>query len=66
MDNRFWRLLPHLGIILSLSLFALLIFDHFNGAMVFIDNDITKGMLAGLVFLVLIMAGRLIYLSRRK
>ncbi len=39
------RIFPHLSIILSGMLLVLLAIDRVNSAMVFIDHDITKGLM---------------------
>ena len=39
------KLLPHVGIILALMFITFFIVDKFNGAMNFIGNDISKGLL---------------------
>ena len=38
-------LLPHLSIVLSGMLIVLLAIDRVNSAMIFIDNDLTKGIM---------------------
>lgn len=45
------RLLPHLILILSLAMLVFLVIDKFNSAMMFIDNDITKGVMTVLCVL---------------
>ena len=42
----FMNLLPHVNIALSVTLLTLFVTDRFNRAMAFINNDITKWMLA--------------------
>ncbi len=46
--------LPHLNIALGLVMLALLVTDSFNRAMNFINNDITKTLLAFFCLLVII------------
>ena len=41
----FRKLLPHAGIILALMFITFFIVDKFNGAMNFINNDISKALL---------------------
>ena len=48
------RALPHFNISLCLVFATLLIVDRFNRAMAFVNNDITKGMLAAFLVLVII------------
>ena len=45
------RALPHLCIILCCMILTFLIIDHYNSAMVFINNDITKGLMFALCLL---------------
>lgn len=42
------RMLPHVILILSVMMLVLLTIDQFNSAMMFIDNDITKGVMFAL------------------
>ena len=49
-------LLPHITIALAVVLLALFILDQFNRAMTFINNSITKWMLAVFCVLVIIQA----------
>jgi hypothetical protein len=51
--------LPHINIALCFVTLTLLVTDSFNRAMNFINNDITKSMLA--VFCVLVIAESVIY-----
>ena len=58
-------LLPHINIALGLVILTLLITDRFNRAMNFINNDITKSMLA--LYCVLVLAESIIsYYRGRK
>lgn len=56
----FFAILPHFNIGLAVTLLTLFATDRFNRAMAFINNDITKWMLAVFCITVLIEA---IYLS---
>ena len=48
------KILPHLCIIISLMMLTFFVIDQFNSAMAFINNDITKWLLA--VYCVLVIA----------
>ena len=58
--------LPHINIALGIVILTLLITDRFNRPMNFINNDITKAMLA--VFCLIVIAESVIhsYRNRRK
>lgn len=56
--------LPHLNIALSLVMLVLFVTDRFNRAMNFINNDITKMMLA--VFCILVLIESVLYARRRR
>lgn len=56
----FFTVLPHINIALAVTLLTLFVTDRFNRAMAFINNDITKWMLAVFCITVVIEA---IYLS---
>ncbi len=47
-------ILPHVNIIVACMILTFLIIDHFNNAMQFIENDITKGILFVFVFITII------------
>ena len=57
--------LPHLCIILSCMMLTFLVIDHYNSAMVFINNEITKGIMFVLAILTVINAIMLIVRQRR-
>lgn len=57
-------LLPHLTIALAIVLLSFFILDRFNRAMAFINNNITKWMLA--VFCVLVIAQGVLYIIGRR
>ena len=59
----FAAVLPHLNISLGIVMLTLLITDRFNRAMNFINNDITKFMMA---FCVLVIIESLIYSYRQR
>lgn len=59
-------LLPHAGIILSLLFITFFIVDKINGAMNFINNDITKGMLLAFSLISIANACFLIADNRRR
>ncbi len=42
----FWRILPHITLILSLALLTFFTIDLFNESMAFLNNSITKSMVA--------------------
>ena len=52
----FLSILPHINISLAVVLLILFVTDRYNRAMAFINNDITKGMLAVFCITVLIEA----------
>lgn len=56
--------LPHINIALGIVMLTLLVTDSFNRAMNFINNDITKSMLA--VFCVLVIAESVISYFRQR
>ncbi|MBR7164853.1 MAG: hypothetical protein IKD18_01105 [Clostridia bacterium] len=49
-------LLPHITLILSLMLLTFFVIDQFNEAMAFLDNTITKWLLAITAFLTVILS----------
>jgi hypothetical protein len=61
----FFRVLPHLSIILSGMLLTFFIIDRVNTAMAFINNDITKWLIGISAVLSMIVAGMLIHCQRR-
>lgn len=42
----FWRFLPHLVLILSVMMLTFFVIDQINSSMAFLNNDITKYLLA--------------------
>lgn len=66
--NRFIRLmldfLPHLNIALAFVLLVCFVTDRFNRAMSFVNNDITKWMLA--IFCVLVIIESVLYAKYRR
>ena len=56
--------LPHINISLGVVLLTLVITDRFNRAMNFVNNDITKGILA--VFCLLVIVESIIYSYRQR
>ncbi len=65
MMQRIRAALPHINIVLSLLFLTLVIIDHFNNAMQFIENDITKTLLFIFAILVIWSSVCLIILQRR-
>jgi len=63
---RLFGLISHAIIILSLMMITFFITDRFNGAMAFINNDITKALLLALSVLSIIHSVYLIRLQRRQ
>ena len=59
-------MLPHINLSMSLVMLTLLVTDYFNRAMAFINNDITKWMLAVFCILVLIQSVLYIIFRRRE
>lgn len=57
--------LPHINISMALVFLTLIVTDHFNRAMAFINNDITKGMLFVWCVLLIIQAVILVYRQRK-
>jgi len=57
-------LLPHLNIALACVLLTCFVVDRFNRAMAFINNDITKWMLA--IFCLLVIVESVLYAIRRR
>ena len=55
--HRFFGLLPHVNIALSICFIVFFVVDRLNRAMAFINNDITKGMLLVYAFTVMLSAG---------
>lgn len=62
----FRKLLPHVNIILGLMFITFFIVDKFNGAMNFIGNDISKGLLLLLALVSIANAGFVIQENRRR
>lgn len=62
----FRKLLPHVNIILGLMFITFFIVDKFNGAMNFIGNDISKGLLLLLALVSIVNAGFVIQENRRR
>lgn len=60
------KLLPHVNIILGLMFITFFIVDKFNGAMNFIDNDISKGLLLLFALVSIANAGFMIRENRRR
>lgn len=58
--------LPHLNIALAVVMITLFILDRFNRAMVFLNHDLTKWMLAVFCLLVLIQSVAYIVMMRKK
>ena len=56
--------LPHLNIALALVLIVCFVTDRFNRAMSFINNDLTKWVLA--IFCVLVIAESILYAGYRR
>lgn len=59
-------ILPHINLSLAVVLFTFFVIDRFNRAMAFINNDITKWMLAVFCILVLIQSVLYIIFRRRE
>lgn len=62
----FRKLLPHVNIILGLMFITFFILDKFNGAMNFIGNDISKGLLLLFALVSIVNAGFVIQENRRR
>lgn len=60
------KLLPHVNIILGLMFLTFYILDKFNGAMNFIANDISKGLLLAFTITSMIDAAFLIQNNRAR
>ena len=58
--------IPHLNIALSVVMLTLFVLDRFNRAMVFLNHDLTKWMLAVFCILVLIQSVLYIIFRRKK
>ena len=61
----FFVVLPHINLSVSIVMLTLLVTDHFNRAMAFINNNITKGMLFAWCFLVILQSLHAIWKHRR-
>ena len=59
------KIMPHLVIIISCMLLVFLIIDHFNTAMNFINNDLTKGLMTAQSVLAVLCCIMLIARQRR-
>lgn len=64
--SNFRKLLPHVNIILGLMFITFFIVDKFNGAMNFIGNDISKGLLLLFALVSMVNAGFVIQENRRR
>ena len=60
------KLLPHANIILALMFVTFFIVDKFNGAMNFLGNDISKGLLLALALVSIVNACFVIQDNRKK
>lgn len=60
------KILPHLCIIISFMMLTFFVIDQFNSAMAFINNDITKWLLAVYCVLVIATSIYLIAENRRR
>ena len=65
MKNRIFGILPHLCIVLAVMLLTFFVTDRFNRAMAFINNDITKWLLAVFCVLAIFVSVLLIIRQRR-
>ena len=65
MMKLFFAILPHVNIGLAVTLLTLFVTDRFNRAMAFINNDITKWMLAVFCITVVIEAIHLSAIHRK-
>ncbi|MDO4563609.1 MAG: hypothetical protein Q4C12_07215 [Clostridia bacterium] len=63
--KQFFKILPHIQIILALMLLTFAIIDKFNSAMAFIDNEITKNMLIAFSVCAITTAILLVHEQRR-
>lgn len=65
LGRLFMKALPHINIALAVTLLTFFVTDRFNRSMAFINNDITKGMLA--VFCItVVIEGIAMSISNRK
>lgn len=63
-QKRLIQLMAHGAIVISGMLIVLLVCDRLNNAMVFIDNDLTKGLMWALCILSLLNGALLLLLVR--
>jgi len=61
----FFSALPHINITLSIMMLTFFFIDRVNEYMAFINNDITKALLAVMSFCVIVSSILLIYYQRR-
>lgn len=62
----FQKLLPHAGIVLALMFITFFIVDKFNGAMNFINNDMSKALLLLFALIAIVNSCFVIHQNRRQ